>query len=285
MQAFLFGAKRKRRKKEGNVFDPNGKVRYAWGMETLSHLTVQALLRELLSHMQVILGGKLLGVYVFGSLVMGDFDETVSDIDLLAALDSDLNTMDFAALDKMHNDWATAHSDWAGRLEIAYLSRHGLQTFRTESTPMGIISPGEPFHMIEAGHDWLINWYVVRNNGLTVFGAPVESIIAPISIDEFIDNVKIYVDGWRHRNDEFERRPSQAYAILTMCRALYSVKHGQQISKVKAAAWAAQAYPEWASLINNAVQWRLAWREEADGTLTRDEAQRFVAFAIKEILD
>ncbi|MCA0454777.1 MAG: DUF4111 domain-containing protein [Chloroflexi bacterium] len=254
------------------------------GMENISQLTVQALVRELLTGMQRILGGKLVGVYVFGSLVMGDFDETVSDIDLLAALESDLNPTDFAALDQLHNEWAAAHPEWAGRLEIAYLSRHGLQTFRNESTPMGIISPGEPFHMIEAGHDWLINWYVVRNNGLTIYGAPVEDVIAPISMDEFIDNVKIYVDGWRQRFDEFDRRPSQAYAILTMCRALYTVTHGQQISKVKAAAWAAEQYPQWAELINNAVQWRLAWREEADGALTRDAARRFTAFAIKTIL-
>lgn len=259
------------------------KVRYALGMETISQLTVQALIRELLTGMQNVLGGKLLGVYVFGSLVMGDFDETVSDIDLLVALDSDLNPTDFAALDTMHNNWATAHPEWAGRLEIAYLSRHGLQTFRTESTPMGIMSPGEPFHMVEAGHDWLINWYVVRNNGLTVFGAPVEQIIAPISIDEFIDNVKIYLGEWRNRVAELERRPSQAYAILTMCRALYTVKYGEQISKPKAAAWAAREYPEWAALINNAVQWRLAWREDADGSLMRDEARRFVLFTLDTI--
>ncbi len=265
-------------------FDRLTKVRYDRGMENISQLTVQALIRELLAGMQVIFGGKLLGVYVFGSLVMGDFDETVSDIDLLVALDSDLNPTDFAALDKMHTDWATAHPEWAGRLEIAYLSRHGLQTFRTESTPMGIMSPGEPFHMVEAGHDWLINWYVVRNNGLTVFGAPVEQMIAPISIDEFIDNVKIYLAEWRNRVAELERRPSQAYAILTMCRALYTVKHGQQVSKPKAAAWAAQEYPEWASLINNAVAWRLAWREDADGALTRNEAWQFVLFTIQKIL-
>lgn len=253
-------------------------------MENISQLTVQALLRELLAGMQRILGGKLVGVYVFGSLVMGDFDETVSDIDLLAALDSDLNPTDFAALDKMHNDWAAAHPEWAGRLEIAYLSRHGLQTFRTESSPLGIMSPGEPFHMVEAGHDWLINWYVVRNNGLRIFGAPVEDIIAPISVDEFIDNVKIYVGEWRNRVAELERRPSQAYAILTMCRALYTVSHGEQISKIKAAAWAAQEYPEWAELINNAVQWRLAWREESDGSTTMAETRQFVLFAADKIL-
>jgi hypothetical protein len=34
------------------------------------------------------------------------------------------------------------------------------------------ISPGEPIHRIQAGMDWLVNWYLVRTGGVTLLGPP-----------------------------------------------------------------------------------------------------------------
>jgi hypothetical protein len=242
---------------------------------------VQALLVPILTQMQSILGDKLVGLYAYGSLVTGDFDPEISDLDLFAALRIDLNAEDFTKLETMHNQWAAAHPEWAGRLEIGYLSLHGLQTFRTEDSPMGNISPGEPFHMIEAGHLWLTNWYVVRTNGITLYGPPPQDIIPPISVEEFKEAVKAHVKGWREWiNNVSEQRPAQAYAILTMCRALYTVKNGAQASKLKAAEWAANELPEWSTFIRNAVVWRKTWREPSDGAVTLPETRRFVAYMI-----
>ena len=246
---------------------------------------IQDLLDPLLVEMRATLGGKLVGVYVYGSLVTGDFDRAVSDLDVFAALESDLSPSDFTALDALHHRWAAAHPEWKDRLEIGYLSRHGLQTFRTEASPMGNISPGEPFHMIEAGHLWLTNWYVVRTYGITLYGPPPEAIIPPISADEFRETVKAHLVGWREWINDIERRPSQAYAILTMCRAFYTVRHGAQVSKVKAAAWTADQLPVWANLIHSAVSWRQQWREPADDAVTLAETRRFVTYMIDLILE
>ena len=242
---------------------------------------IQALLDPLRAHMQSILGDKLVGLYVYGSLVTGDFNPDISDLDLFAALRSDLNPDDFTALDAMHNQWAAAHPIWTGRLEIGYLSLHGLQTFRTEDSPMGNISPGEPFHMIEAGHLWLTNWYVVRSNGIALYGPPPQDIVPPISVDEFQEAVKAHVQGWREWiNDVTERRPAQAYAILTLCRALYTVKNGTQVSKLQAGAWAADQLPQWSTFIHNAIEWRSNWRESVDDAATLSETRHFVAYMI-----
>jgi hypothetical protein len=49
----------------------------------------------------------------------------------------------------------------------------------------------------------------------------------------------------------------QAYAILTMCRALYTLQHGTVASKAVAARWAQEALGErWAALIERALAWR-----------------------------
>ncbi|MEZ0537617.1 nucleotidyltransferase domain-containing protein [Caldicellulosiruptoraceae bacterium PP1] len=45
---------------------------------------INHLLNSLLSRIQNIFGTKFLGFYLYGSLVWGDFDKDISDIDLLA---------------------------------------------------------------------------------------------------------------------------------------------------------------------------------------------------------
>ena len=89
--------------------------------------------------------------------------------------------------------------------------------------------------------------------------------------------------GWRNRDQA--KRKEQSYAILAMCRALYTHKNGEQVSKRQAALWAQAELPEWSELIQNALVWREAWREEeADHAATYPETVRFVNFARDQIL-
>src|SRR6478672_8075629 len=126
-------------------------------IEPTPYADVNELLAQLLAAMQGVLGPKLVGVYLYGSLVTGDFDHGSSDVDLLAALSADLDAPELAALHQMHQAFADTHQYWAGRIEVAYISVAGLQTFRTQRTPIAVISPGEPFHLKDAGKDWLLN--------------------------------------------------------------------------------------------------------------------------------
>src|SRR5438094_578020 len=116
-------------------------------MQPTAYPHVNALLNDVLPQMRTIFGSKLIGLYLYGSLVTGDFDD-ISDVDLLAATAEDIDEIEFDALDKMQNALVLKYPQWENRLEIAYLSVRALKTFRTESSPLGIISPGEPFHII-----------------------------------------------------------------------------------------------------------------------------------------
>jgi hypothetical protein len=246
-------------------------------MKPTDYPSINTILEILLAQMQAILGDKLVGLYLYGSLVTGDFDDTVSDIDLLAALTDDLDEQDFSALDAMHNKLVQDYPERKDRLEIAYLSLGALKTFKTQASPIGIISPGTPFQIIQAGKEWLMNWYMVLTIGVTLFGPTPDTIIEPISKAEFVEAIKKHVLAWRKYIKDVERRPSQAYAILTMCRGLHTTRNGEQVSKVRAAAWAKNELPQWASLIDKALQWRLDWRDEnVDPAATLDDTQRFV---------
>jgi len=56
-------------------------------MKPTKYPQVNELISTLSSQMQEILGKKLIGLYLDGSLVMGDFDIDISDIDLTAVLE------------------------------------------------------------------------------------------------------------------------------------------------------------------------------------------------------
>jgi predicted nucleotidyltransferase len=245
---------------------------------------VQDILNRLLEGMRRILGRRLLGVYLYGSLVTGDFDRDASDIDLLAVTSGEMDDRDFRLLDKLHQEVEEVHPFWKERLEIAYLSAGALQTFKTKASRIAVVSPGEPFHFKEAGHDWLINWWTVRERGTALFGLDPRAVIPRISKEEFREAVREQAGEWREHVFTSRERPWQAYAILTLCRALYANERGELASKQQAARWAQRELPEWAALIENALYWRTHWRDrEVDHETTYAETVRFVHYLIDKI--
>src|SRR4051812_45976805 len=63
-------------------------------MQPTSHPNINTLLTELVSEMEKVLGEKLVGLYLYGSLVTGDFDDDISDIDLLAVTSAHIDAND-----------------------------------------------------------------------------------------------------------------------------------------------------------------------------------------------
>jgi predicted nucleotidyltransferase len=253
-------------------------------MQMTQYAEINELLDDLLVQMQKVLGDNLVGVYLYGSLVWGDFDRASSDIDLVVATKSEVDDREFNNLDGMQRVFVGKYSYWEGRIEIVYVSNDALRTFKAHNSTLAVISPGEPFHFKDSDPGWLMNWYMVQEQGKTLFGPAPSTLIDPISRQEFIQTVKQHATRWGEWVNDSHNRPSQAYAILTMCRALYTCTHGVQTSKRKAAEWAAQELPEWASLINSALQWRAAWRDDnIDHAATFPETVRFVQFMVARI--
>jgi hypothetical protein len=253
-------------------------------MQVTPYASINELLALILASIQRILGTKLVGLYLAGSLVIGDFDPDISDIDLVAALSSDIDEREFEELQKMHSAFANQHKGWDDRIEVCYISVAALNAVRSRTSNIANISPGEPFHMRESSREWLSDWYLVREMGIALCGPSPKTIIEPISKDEFIQTIKGHAKAWSEWIHDMHGRRSQAYAILTMCRALYTCKNGEQVSKKKAALWAQQELPQWSQLIQHALRWREDWRnEQVDHEATFAETKRFVDFVGEQV--
>ncbi len=258
---------------------------YTEHMQVTPYTDINALIELILSSLQHILGAKLIGLYLHGSLVIGDFDPGISDIDLVAALSMQIDEREFAALQTMHSDIVQQYREWDNRIEVCYISLAALNTVRSRTSQIANISPGEPLHMRESTREWLSNWYLVREKGAALFGPSPKEFIEPISKEEFIQAIKAHARAWGEWIHDMHTWKGHAYAILTMCRALYTCTNGEQVSKKQAGLWVQQTLPQWSQLIRNAFLWREnQHNEQGDPTAPFPETKRFVDFVRDLIL-
>jgi hypothetical protein len=201
---------------------------------------------------------RLLGLYLYGSLATGNFTPGVSDIDLLAVSDGAITPDVIARLRPMHKEIEAHFPRWQDRIEVIYVPRQALATFRTQFSEIGVISPGEPLHILSAGIDWLMNWHQVRHGGRVVTGPPAKAYVPDTTIAEYVTAVRDHAAAFGEWMAEMRAPRQQSYAVLTLCRALYTACHGHGTSKAEAAAWLAAEMPIYAPLLEQALRWREA---------------------------
>jgi predicted nucleotidyltransferase len=244
---------------------------------------IDKLLVELTSVMKQTLKAKLLGVYLSGSLVLGDFDSRVSDIDLLAVVDEDITNDELVGLESMHQAFIGRHPDWEDRIETAYMSLGALSRYRTEDCRVVNISPGEPMHFTMSSSYWLMDIYTVQERGKTLFGLSPDHYIPRITRDDLVQTVRDYFKRWPEQVRQAITRGEQAYVVLTLARNLYAQVNGEQISKPGGAAWARDRYPQWAGLLERALQWRQEARHDStEDSQSHKEVIRFTDFAVSQ---
>lgn len=248
----------------------------------IPYADVNQLLDVLLTRIRAILGANFVGLYLYGSLAAGDFDDATSDIDFIVATSARLHAPELGQLKAMHEELAAHWGRWGTHLEGAYLPLSALRQDDPADARHPFVSATTPFGIHELGWDWVINRYIVREKGIILFGPSPATLIDPISPAQLTDAVRrILAREFRQyldRPDALRTRAYQAFVILTLCRALYTLECGDFVSKPQAAAWAEHTLPaEWVPLIQRA----LAWRDNA----TVDEAAlpetlRFLQFAL-----
>ena len=242
---------------------------------------VSSLIEELLDRIQASIGDRLKGLYLFGSLVAGDFDVDKSDIDLLAIVDTDIDDTGLVVLGEMHDAFIRSFPEWEDRIEVAYVSVDAMRSFKTHPSRIARISPGEPLHFREMDSQWLMDWYQVQEQDATVFGPPPHQYIPQLSTEEFIESLKNRLPDWRISARDARTVGHQSYIILSLCRTLYSIHRSRQVSKVAAGKWASLEFPEWSHLIRDALRWHGS-SDKTDSLSTQAMAIGFVEFAIEQ---
>lgn len=222
---------------------------------------VNILLHRLRTDVEAILGAELVGIYLYGSLSLGDFNPTSSDVDFLVVTQHELSQEQIAALQKMHTDIAASALPFAQEIEGSYIPRAALRCFNPNDCHHPYINShdeqGITLRVEHHGQDWDIQRHIVREHGVVLVGPPPDTLIDPIAPQTIQAGVRELLFGWWGEvlaGTLLSQEEYQRFAIQTMCRMLYTFEHGTIASKPVAMRWAlATLEPRWASLIEWAV--------------------------------
>ncbi len=218
---------------------------------------VNEILNLLLSRVQEILGDQFIGMYLFGSLANGDFDQH-SDIDVLVVTDAEISEDGFSALEEMHKQINKIDSPWAIQLEASYIPKNALRRF----DPANILHPhmdrgdNETLHRMSHANDWIIQRHILRERGIVITGPDLKTLIDPVSPNDLRQAVADVLPLWANPilddPSRINQHGYQSYCVLSLCRMLYTLKYGEIVSKPFAAEWAKENWNHWAELIERA---------------------------------
>jgi hypothetical protein len=246
---------------------------------------VNAALAELLMQVQGVLGAHFVGMYLSGSLALGDFDPDGSDIDLIVVSDDVLDSAHVAALQAMHAQFIDAthacvacvdatqtcvacgnasNSPWAAKVEAVYITRDALRhpaLHAPNATHYPQVEKRRGFFMDCLEDGWLCQCITVREHGVALAGPDPHTLIDPVDPDAMRRAIALIPATWldQAHNDpswlEWLRiREHQAFVTLTLCRLLYTLEVGSVASKPAAARWAQKALgTSWMGLIERAL--------------------------------
>jgi len=224
------------------------------------YTAINALLSDLLSRVQQLLGKQFIGLYLYGSLASGEFGPQRSDIDFLVVTSEQLPPEILPSLASMHQRLAEMHSRWTSRLEGSYIPRQALRRYDPTRADHPALGMDGSFDVDHHGPDWVIHLHMIREHGIALAGPDPATLIDPIRPDDLRRAAVATLHEWwapmLQDSRRLRSREYQAYAALTMCRALYTLQHGTVVSKPIAARWAQGILgPPWVELIEQALFW------------------------------
>jgi predicted nucleotidyltransferase len=240
---------------------------------------VNAVLAELLPRVRAALGENFVGIYLFGSLVAGDFDPSRSDVDVLVVSDTEVSDEQFAALLAVHQELAASVSPWATEVEAYYLTRAAL---RRDDLSFGehlkVNRGGGVLEPLHRDPGWLVQGHILRAYGVALAGPDPKTLVDPVGLDELRRAAAAGVPEWLEPlladPSELSRPGFHTYLVLTLCRVLFTVANDAVASKQAAGRWAQSALGgRWLGLIEHALAWRKDRPETARPVSDRDEAE------------
>ncbi|HYJ45106.1 MAG TPA: aminoglycoside adenylyltransferase domain-containing protein [Pyrinomonadaceae bacterium] len=222
----------------------------------MAHIPAQvsALLRDFAARLPVILGRNLVGIYLYGSLTQRAFNPGRSDVDLIVVTRRDLSEAQFRRLAAWLGR-AAKLNPWTTRLQVSFLIHTEVLTMNSKAClyQFGRLTRG--------GSDGNpIIWMNVLKSGVTLFGPRPESFVPEITPKILFQALEREVGYLREEISQPESlwrdvASYRAYAVLTLCRILYSFEKGTIVSKRRAARWALKQLPEeWRALILRALE-------------------------------
>lgn len=219
------------------------------------HPDVNETLSALLDGVRSVLKSDFIGLYLYGSLATGDFDPETSDIDFCVVT---RGPPDRRIVSALHQSLWSGDHHWAEKLEGAYVDHIQIRSESAERVEVPCVNEGR-FYLSHLGSDWIIQRHLIRESSLIISGPDPKTLIDSVSPDALKGSVRSYLHDWwlpiLDNSARLEDSAYQVYAVLSMCRARYTLNFGRIASKQQSAEWLASFDVQWRDLIGKALKW------------------------------
>jgi predicted nucleotidyltransferase len=206
-----------------------------------------------------VLGDYFTGMYLYGSLALGDFDPERSDIDPLIVTSVELPDDIISELEEMHRRLYRSHLEWAKKMSGIYIPLEDLRVYDLTG-PKKMMYNRDEFLVDRPDIDWVFHRHVLYTCGVVIEGPPLKDIIEPIPSERLREAAFIFLRDWvllTYDDEIFQGEGHQAYFVLTVCRCLYTFRNGEITTKHKSAEWVLNHIDDkWSDLIRQAMSWR-----------------------------
>lgn len=238
-------------------FNKVREIDYHLSVEECIPASVQLLLDAYL-HAFEPLRSHFYGIYIFGSIALGAFEELESDIDIVALIYEEWTSPELAQVKALHTQLLRTHP-LARRLEVLYIPLHQLGKGDREIVPyptmqFGKFSPARYYDLNS------VTWWIVKNKGIRLLGPEPSTLPFEVAWQDVLEMMRATLDGY------WVSKARQPYlflldgwiviAVATLCRMLTTIEEGEIITKsVALKRWRAGLPARWYPLIDEA--WRI----------------------------
>ncbi len=233
---------------------------------------LDAVLKRHAQELKAALKENFTGLYLTGSLAIGDFDLT-SDIDFIVVTERALNEAELQAAQAVHTNTYNQDSSWVKHFEYSFFPK---QQLLKNSSPYTAEGPNTAEDrdlwyfdngsktMEKSGHDnTLATRWALREKGVVVLGPEPATFMQKIEANDLRREIR---DDLVNRGKEVEmfrskynNRFHQAFFVLNSCRVLQDLHEGRVTSKLEGVNWAKKHLdPKWIPLID------FCWQERQD---------------------
>ena len=237
-------------------------------------------LRDHAERLQGVLGDFLVGVYLQGSLAIGDFDLT-SDIDFVVVTGGELSESQVQQVQSVHDQTYGQDNRWVKHLEYSFFPKNMLnepsspfsQDGRVEDENRELWYFDNGSRTIErSDHDnTLVVRWTLREKGVAVIGPEPSTFVNSVSAKALRTEIRDLLVGWGDEllddPEPYRNRFYQAFLVLNYCRMLQDLNEGRVTSKLEGTEWAKSQLGAWdrigfrfgrkrCATVKTAVEWR-----------------------------
>lgn len=231
-----------------------------------------------------ILNEHLVGIYLHGSLAMGCFQPSRSDIDFLVVVDDMLSATCMRSLVDVLLD----HADDAPQkgFEMSVIHRNDAALL-THPTPFILHYSNAHRENYLHSPDYICGGWsdpdlaahimVINKRGIRLYGDPIDAVFMPVPKKYYIESI---VSDIAEAKDAILINPT--YYILNLCRVVYYLKEEVVSSKKEGGIWGCQHLPaEYRELIQFALN---DYESITDASAWEtDRCSRFAAYMLEQV--